>query len=297
MVTGTVPLKILCTIVASDVLAVTRLVKRRMKMIRKEKNCQSNDINQYISHQITLSMERVQQELSTAIKTNFAMLGLNIADPSVVCNCSITPGGNSPLAPAPAVTSSGPTAASTIASQFVAGGSTLSTADLALNTVDPGNAPFILPVGQTADSIVAAQQTDAQKALEIATAAADAAAKKLATTATVTVTSTANSSTGAPTSASVTSSPNTVATPTTMTIAPYATDSTAATASTPAGIIESFAPYPSKRFHTMAWEDDDYRDNGGWGLCGRLTGSHIIFLIISVVVAWYVMKTVRARGV
>ncbi len=243
-------------------------------------------------------MDKVQQELSAAIKTNFAMLGLNIADPSISCNCSITPGGNKPAAPVTITTS--PTTPA-IVSQFVAGGSSVITDDLPLSLVDPGNEPFILPAGVTADSIVSAQQTAAQTALKVAEVAAAAAAARLARTATVTVTSAGSG--GSSTTVSATSSADNTATSST-TSTPYLSTTTTSSG-LPSPIIESFKPqsersrFPSVqgRLHTMQWETRGaHSRDGGWGLCGQLSKMQFVLFIVGVFVAWYLMKLSHERA-
>ncbi len=242
-------------------------------------------------------MDKVQQELSSAIKTNFALLGLNIPDPSISCNCTVTPGGNKPIAP---ITITTTPATPSVVSQFVAGGSTMTTDSLPLSLVDPGNAPFILPTGMTVEGVVAAQQTDAQKALQVAEAAAAAAAAKLATTATVTVStvSNSNSGTGLTTTVSATSSADNTTTSTT-TADPYVTTTPA-----PSALIESFVSRPSNhrypvvgaRLHTMKWDRRDTRSSGdGWGLCRQMSGFQFALVVVTVLAAWYVLKLSHER--
>ena len=244
-------------------------------------------------------MNQVQQELATAIKTNFAMLGLNIDDPSITCNCSITPGGNKPSAPVIITTA---TTTPDVVSQFVAGGSTLSTDSLALNAVDPGNAPFIFPAGTTPDSIVSDQQTAAQAALEVAQAAAAKAAATLATTATVTVTSSASG--GPATTVSATSSADNTTTSTSTATPDLVSSGSPVTALTPASLLESFTPrnerrggggHPTmeRRLHTLQLDLTRTRrqsGGGGWGICGQLSGLQLTFFVVGIIIAWYVMK-------
>lgn len=225
-------------------------------------------------------MDRIQQELSAAVKSNFKLLGLNITDPEVVCNCSISPGGNKPSPPP--VFSGTP--------QLIVG-SGVSPTGTVLSLMDPGNASFILPAGTTAASIVAAQQTDAQKALEVAKAAAAAAAAKLATSATVTVKSVGSGDSPLTTTVTATSSPDNSQTSVTV-LTPYSTTTTNAPALVESfSSSESFAPFNSKRrLHTLKLHD------GGWGLCGQLSGSQFFLFLVTLALGWYILKVVRDRS-
>lgn len=238
-------------------------------------------------------MDKIRADLATAIKTNFSLLGLNINDPSVVCDCHITPGSGGATVPAVSSTNVAPQVS--IASQFIEGGSTL-TGPVPLSHVDPGNVPFILPTG--VETIVAQQQSDAQKALKVAQDAAAEAAKKLSPTP-VSVTVSAPSL-AVNTTATATATASTVAAANTVPIAANTSDTSSDTIAQPAPVIEPFAPrhgdWPPRRLRMNPWDTrQQKKSGGGWGLCGQLSFAQLVSFIVSVAIAWYVLLRVRRR--
>ena len=249
-------------------------------------------------------MEKIQQELSAAVKQNFALLGLDIQDPTVTCSCTITPGAKNVIPPASAFVK--PDIPS-VESQFVHGASI--SGNIPLSPFDPGNVPFILPGGVTADSVIAKQQEDAQKALKVAEDAATEASKQLA------LRMTQDSAVGGATTrvqavqpvpvkvtvsvpslainTSATSAGDTVP-GTSMITSNNILDTTSGlvttagvgsiTGSTIQPLVEGFEP----RSHTIRQEP------GGYGFCGKLTRNEMLLVIIAGGLAWYFWT--RRRG-
>jgi len=250
-------------------------------------------------------MNDIASSLQKAIQENYRKLGLygmmNV--PEVMCSCSILPPTQV------SATTQRPQAAETVnivAPQFVPGQVNVG----ALSTVDPGNAPFILPQGITAETIIEEQAT----ALAPLVLAAEEEAAKIAAQKGVPVVSTATSAGGETAVAVATpempiatvvagGAPTSVITPTSTTVVEGVPTTTVTTSP-----VEKFAPFRyadfdnydrrtyGNRFADKSSSSSSCKDyaQGAMDMFNISLSSSLIYVCLMVFLMWYfVGSTIR----
>ena len=244
-------------------------------------------------------MDRIQNDLAAAIKNNFKLLGLDVPNPTISCDCTIHGGSSGITAP---VTIPSPVAP--VQSQFVPGMTSFTaTSDMPLSLVDPGNAPFIFPNNLSEEAIVTQQQIDAQSALKVAQDAAARAAQALAPSpVTVTVSAPALSVNTMATNTNVTGTTSATAIDASNAltgISGVSADTGAASfnevmsnTGTATGAFTTLTVPPVElveRFGGASWNQP------GYGLCGKMSLNQILLIALVIIVIAYWVRTRMRR--